>query len=297
MTLFDIVKKEIEESDVVSRFGKTGVSPSTAKTYTDRLRTLIKNDGLDDYLNFIETYPSKDGGKMKQATKISYHSAVLGMIKHSPTFREKYGDLQEKVNNLQRKEVGDRTQHEKTHEPHEGEQVIDDKDWKIANMRAEGQAKLLLKMYELIPPRRADYAAVKLLKKDEISDETDGNYLNVDTMKLYITPLKTGEKFGKQVTQLPLNLVRIVKKSIKELPRRYLFVTGRGGAFASNIAFSRYIRNTLKKLMNKEVGVNALRHYVISKYWKDTPSLQEHEDFASKSGHSVEMSQRYRKKT
>lgn len=295
MSFFDTVIEELKDSKVAGRLGSVGVSASTVKTYGERLKTLLKVDGLDDYFNFIKTYPARDGGKMGQATKISYGSGVLGMIKHSPTFAKKYEHLKDDVNALQKELVTERTSHEKTTQPHEGEEVITDKDWGVANIRAEGQPKLLLKMYELIPPRRADYGEVKLLHTKEAEGE-DGNYLDVDTMKLYITPVKTGEKYGRQVTQLPLELVKIIKEDLKERPRRYLFTTGRGGKFQGNIAFSRYVRSTLKKLMNKTVGVNALRHYVISKYWKDTPTMEEHENFASKSGHSVTQSQLYRKK-
>jgi len=293
---FSKVKDELTQSTVAGRNGSVGLSPLSVKVYTDRLRTLEGHEGLVDYQLFLDTYPSKGGLPMKETTKISYNSAVMGMIKHSPTFAKEMGHLKDEIGEQQKGLVLEREKKEKTGVAHEDEKLLTKEDWQVAKIRAKGLQSLLLKFYEKIPPRRGDYGRVKLLHADELKGNTEDNYLNIDTMELTIFPLKTGQKYGSQTIKLPDDLAEDVRQSLKEQNRRFLFVNARGLSFPDHIAFTKWVRTNLHKLTNKTgMGVTAIRHFVISEYWKDIPSLTKMEEFAHKSGHSFEMSQRYRK--
>lgn len=282
------VKDELEKSQKPTLGGKAGISPSTIKNYISKLRVLQKEDALTDYFKWVKSKP------MTEASQITYNSNVLGLIKHSPTFEAKYGHLTKALIERQKEITDQRKKRESNAKATEEEmkKLLNHEDWSTAMLKARGQDKLILQMYSLIPPRRGDYFKVKLIHTGEDEPKED-NYLNVDTMELTIDPIKSGEV---STIKLPPKLEEAIRSSLQSNLRRYLFVNSSGNPFTNPDSFTRHIRKMLEKLTGRKgLGIQAIRNYVISTFHKGGKTLTELKEFAQQSGHSVEMSQLYRK--
>jgi integrase len=109
-----------------------------------------------------------------------------------------------------------------------------------------------------IPPRRSkDFVDFKLKNINKATD----NYINKN--KLIFNSYKTAKTYGQQEVEIPLELVKILKKWIKVNPTDYLLFDSNKNQL-SNVK----LNQRLNKLFgNKKVGVNQLRHtFLTDKY-------------------------------
>jgi hypothetical protein len=159
---------------------------------------------------------------------------------------------------------------------------------------------LLLCMYTLIPPRRQqDYFKVHLLKdKHTVSDDEKDKYpAYVDfTSKppmLVVNMYKTAKTKKSWKKELPENLLKVLKASIKLTPRDFLFTQADNMPFKDNNAFQKSSNRQLKKIFdNPLVTINSLRHsYRTFKNGK--ASLNEMKADAYDMGHSLETHLKY----
>jgi integrase len=109
-----------------------------------------------------------------------------------------------------------------------------------------------------IPPRRSkDFVDFKLKNINKATD----NYINKN--KLIFNSYKTAKTYGQQEVEIPLELVKILKKWIKVNPTDFLLFDSNKNQL-SNVK----LNQRLNKLFgNKKVGVNQLRHtFLTDKY-------------------------------
>lgn len=159
----------------------------------------------------------------------------------------------------------------------------------IRNKLEDGSdGKLLISLYTMIPPLRADFDKVK------ISDETKGNYINLNKKILVLNEYKTDKVYGKKIIKLPNNLMKQINISLEKKPRDYLFSKLDGTTFNSN-SWTVYANRLLKKLINPKFSLTMFRHIYISRPDLNISdkTLKNKKEVADSMGHSVETQSKY----
>jgi len=280
------IQNELEASDVASGRGTTGVSDKTVKNYIDRLyKTYQVNGGWDNLIKWVQDkYPSKN-------TQTSFFSAYLGASKHSATFKKLIASQADEIKTTQMNLVKARTA---TQETHTIKKVVSYDELMDLLPKLTGQDQLMLSFYTLMPPKRGDFGAVKLLKHSEVKDTQEANFLDVDTYELTIKDHKTRATFQFIKEKLPVEIRKYLRKSLKETPRRWLFTKENGQPYKDTNDFTKWVRSVLSPHFDKVVGIDALRHAYITEFHQGSKTYAEQKELANSMGHSHAENQRYR---
>lgn len=147
--------------------------------------------------------------------------------------------------------------------------------------------KVTMAMYLLIPPVRQDYYHVRLVA-NESADEGD-SFLNMDTGCIQFYSTKSKKTIH---AQLPIELLTIVRESVKLYPREYLFTRENGKDWSNKISMYYALTTLLRKYLNdSQFSINTFRH-VYAK-WSFTMSPEERSRVAKEMLHSDGMHMRY----
>lgn len=153
----------------------------------------------------------------------------------------------------------------------------------------EIEGKLLLACYTMIPPLRNDFNHVKILDKQP-DDTMTGNYLILGKVnKLVINEFKTAKQYEKIVIDLPVDLQKLIHKSLELEPRGFLFANRHDQPYLAN-SFNKYANRLIKRLLNNEsISLTSFRHLYLSDPVLDIKSrtLGERKVIANAMGHSV----------
>jgi integrase len=153
---------------------------------------------------------------------------------------------------------------------------------------------LLLGFYTYLPPVRADYNAVHLLKPTDPIPE-NSNYIVLGTdYKVVLQEFKTAKTYKTIEHRLPEPLKKILDKSLKEQPRKYLFTLESGEPMTPNY-FSAWAGRQLTKLIGKKTNLTAIRHAFVHNLDYNGP-LRDLKSITDSMGHSVERSMLYKLK-
>lgn len=150
--------------------------------------------------------------------------------------------------------------------------------------------KVMMAMYLLIPPVRQDYYHVQLVT-NELANENNNNnsFLNMDTgyIQFYSTKSKKIIK-----TQLPIELLTIIRDSVKLYPRSYLFTRENGKDWSNKLSMYYALTSLLRKYLNdSQFSINTFRH--VYTRWSFTMSPEERSRIAKEMLHSDGMHMRY----
>jgi integrase len=162
------------------------------------------------------------------------------------------------------------------------------------------EAYLILSMYSMIPPSRADMNHIRIYKKEPSDVEIikQPNYLIIrknNTMKLVYNAFKSkGKSIPKYEKELPKELCEVINNSLKRNPREFLIVSTRDGKPYENVnSYTKYVDRTFSIIFGKNVSINTLRHsFVMSIPLDLTPA--ERQSIALQLMHSESTMQRYR---
>lgn len=154
---------------------------------------------------------------------------------------------------------------------------------------------LLLSIYTYIPPVRQDYGKVRILSKaPKKSEKCNGNYiiLNTSTQRIILNEYKTGERYGYNEYDLPKELTKIIKASLKQTPRQYLFtlLDDPTKPYEDDRSFTYFSNITLKEVLNnKGACVTMMRHAFDTQLSLNYAfmSLGDKEKIAKFMGHSI----------
>ena len=305
---FEKVTEELKASKIkTNRY--VGVSETTVKNYIAKLKYLEKhnvlNENVIDYINTTYTAINSRSG---------YQTAVLGAAKHSKTFADFIGqDIIEKMTAENAKvmdEIRGNPKQDKTEKEEE--------NWvslpvlkKLAKQKAGEfniQDRLLIACYTLMPPVRLDLNDVVIVRTDFI-DETTGRPVGITEKQNYIRIYK---KAGKFYTELVLNsyktdktygefrerLPKPITDLIMELPvnQTHLFQKKGGGPFSSAETFGVYLRSVFKKLTEKNISVDLLRHIYLTDFRKNEKTEETKQKVAKKMMNSVKEQTEYLRK-
>jgi integrase len=110
-----------------------------------------------------------------------------------------------------------------------------------------------------IPPRRLEWATVKVKNYDETTD----NYLKKNIV--YFNKYKTVGKHGAQQVEIPKDVMPYIKKWLKINESNYLLVNTNGKPFSSST-----LSHRLGEIYeNPKIGIDILRSIFVSDLYKD----------------------------
>lgn len=294
------------ESEI--RKNKPNLVNSSIKTYLNILNSLGKKMNIEGDL---ENYYKKNASKVldflkeykpsRRKTILSALVVLCGECDSTKKYREQMMKDQETYMTEEKNQSRNETQTENWLSWNEITNVFEELEKevkpllskKIENLTDKNikriQEYILLSVYTLIPPRRAqDYTNFKIKDIDEKID----NYYDMKKKEFVFNTYKTSKKHGQQRVKIPIRLQNILKKWMSINPSDMLLWSENGKELKQN-----QITNWLNKIFDKKISVNMLRHiYITENVLKDVPKLTHLQDIADDMGHTVNQQLLYLKR-
>ena len=154
--------------------------------------------------------------------------------------------------------------------------------------------RLLISMYTLIPPVRADYFALHIIHDDQ--EPVHPNYLRIRhaNMDTVLRDFKTAKTYHHIRNDLPLLLTQEIHHSLQSCPREFLFVNAQGKPHTRN-SFTLWTRRILTRVLQTDFTLVFFRHAFATHYvTHHNPTDLEISEISKKMGHSAEMFRAYR---
>lgn len=154
--------------------------------------------------------------------------------------------------------------------------------------------RLLISMYTLIPPVRADYFALHIIHDDQ--EPVEPNYLRIrhGEMDTVLRDFKTAKTYHDIRNTLPTPLALEIQASLLACPREFLFVNAHGRPHTRN-SFTLWTRRILTRVLQTDFTLVFFRHAFATHYvTHHNPTDLDISDISKKMGHSAEMFRAYR---
>lgn len=162
--------------------------------------------------------------------------------------------------------------------------------------------RLLLSMYTMIPPCRADYYATEILHDttEHKLTPTQKNFvriLNNSSAESFLYDFKTAKQYTLIHNQFPPCLLNELQASLEAIPRNFLFVDSNNKPF-SRTHYSIWAGRTLTRIFGCSFTLVFFRHayathLVTNVFTPNTTDLQV-KAYADKMGHSPDMFRAYK---
>ena len=291
------------------------LSEKSKKQYITYLKQLVQLTG-DDLATVIanptDTVTKINSFDVSLARKKAYINSLCALLKHDTTLGERFKRERELWQKAQ-KSVNSIHQQRSEHMSMSRREADNWVAWKdvlaaesvLADEAYGSESHLLLAMYCLIEPARADYGDVEIFAGADKPDkealiEAKQNFMRISKKRnksyVCLSTYKTSEIYGPHVRMLPDALVHVVNQSLVLHPRSHLFVTRNDEPFPNKDAFQFRVSSTFKKIFGKNVSVSLLRHsYVTSLDFNELTPAQL-SSISKNMMHSIAMQQQYRRK-
>ena len=161
---------------------------------------------------------------------------------------------------------------------------------KVRDALSDGIPKLLLSMYTMVNPERADYFETEIVTEGQ--KPVSSNYIDMATKKVVLTDFKTKKTYTTLTQPIPPELIRQIQLSLTESPRRYLFVNKQGLPFTRAV-YSNWANRILTDVMGKRTTLTCLRHAYVSQL-DFNGSLKGLTAIANSMGHSTGTQRKYK---
>lgn len=239
--------------------------------------------------------------KQTDANRHMFYSAVVAYLKHSDEGKKRPEPLKKRWEKLQKENWESRRKQSLDNEPTQNqEQVAKTLKWSdIVKKRDEllkgSNARLLLSLYTLLPPVRADYYGVKINPNPLPDPKTKVNYIimgnSANTSEIVLHDFKTAAKYKEIKHTLPAKLY----EEIKAAPRgSYLFTMPSDPTRPYDRgAFSKWANKTLTAVFEIPMTLTSLRHLYISTLDFNKTKASELERIGNSMGHSIGMQKGY----
>lgn len=315
--------KDIDENDFpflykyIAVFDKTDLSDSTKENYRIRLGKLVKLTGKD--INWVLAnckktiqIMDKNGVKEPQSVK-ALLSVVVALFKHVESLKGKYPksykcwyDAFLKINDIVGKKYNTLQPSKKQLRAYVAwVDVLKKRD----GLDKDSDAYLLLCLYTMIPPARADLNMIRIFRnKTPTDDEKEEfpNFLLIEkkksreadvAMTLVYNEFKSkGKKMQLYQKPLPAELVKVIEASLKNKPRDFLIVSPKNKKpFDKPNSYTKYFNRVLKDVFkNDDISINTLRHSFIMSIDLNKTTPEQKQLIAKDLMHSTDMMDRYR---
>jgi hypothetical protein len=296
-------------------FPDTHLCEKTYKPYNSKLNKWIAL--MPDHKNnirYILTHPNlsvvilrKHLAENNVDTFVNLHSylkAILSCVEHNSHFFDQVSDEDSKKCMTRWKEMmsyafQQSTQYRLEQKPSPTQALKGGSSLKLTDLRQKYNElengsieKLLIAFYIDVPPVRADHYSTEVLKFGEIPSQP--NYIFHSDSKSYlkITDFKTANIYKSIEYDLPPQLHTLLSLSLKQMPRKYLFVSESGKPFNRD-SFSRWASMKLMSVFKMEFTLTMFRHIYISDLDLNS-STEILFDIGRKMGHSLTQQHLYK---
>jgi len=302
-------KKYNASSDLLKAITDAELSNVSKRVYVERLRSMVAEFKTNIY--WIITHPEEVLKWILKksdvlSTQKSYIIAVLAIFKHNEGLKTQF-DKDYKEWFAKFSEIDEAiTQRYKTNEPTERQLnayvAFSDIVKKRDSLEEGSMDKLLLSFYTYIRPLRADFNAIRIYKEDEKVPDSDAkdkeaNYIVFESptkVSLILHEFKTQRSHSDFTKELPDELVKELKSSLKKCPREWLFVDKFGKPYRATNSYTRWANRTFQKLFEKPLTITLIRHSYISSLDQNALTTLEKEAIAKEMAHSRGMQELYR---
>ena len=157
--------------------------------------------------------------------------------------------------------------------------------------------RLLLSLYTMIPPVRADFGACAVYRGSKPATDAVDNYIVLDGKgggQLHIGDFKTRKTNPPIEENLPKSLVDEIEASLKESPREWLFQSR--GQPLTRASFTAYANRALKRVTGRPgFSITQFRHIYLSRpdLGMEDKTLKDKDVLAKSMGHSLGTQARY----
>jgi hypothetical protein len=291
---------------------KGQLAETTLINYETRLNALQASSGLS--VKHLTRHPRKahtaivdHHGDVPQTVR-SYITAFLALFRHNPKMAEKhqkeYAEFKkifQTIDKVVRERYDSNAPTERQREAYMPWADV------IARRDALGRDKaartsidyLILCLYTMIPPLRADFGNVRILKREPLgNDALDGNYLVLRDrhMRLVLNEFKSKCKSIRQYNKvLPDSLDAVVRESLKAHPRKFLLVSPRTQEpFIRDNTYVVFVHRVFERILGKKVSISMLRHIYVNSLDFNTMTSGQKCQLAADMLHSTATNDRYR---
>lgn len=281
------------------------LSDVSKTNYIKRLNHLVNVTGHD--INWIVDNCTKAMAFLKDKsfeTKKAYINSILTLFKYTAnmkSLKSKQYDCWfkhfQKVNDITEKKYDNIEASDKQLDAYiDWKDVLEVRD----KLDKEGDSYLILCLYTMIPPSRADMNNIKVLRAfpSEEDIKKQPNYLvwKDGSMTLVYNEFKSkGRSIPKYEKILPDELVAVIRTSLTKKPRDYLIISPRtGGPYINVNSYTKYVHDMWSRVFGKKVTFNTLRHSFVNTLDFNGLTPGERDAIARDLMHSERTMQRYK---
>ena len=169
----------------------------------------------------------------------------------------------------------------------------------VAKKEPGSKDHLLFSLLTMIPPRRQlDWYKVKIHTTPNSKPKADHNYINLGwhTPYILLVEYKTADYYKNWYRKIPGNLLQVMRLSLKQEPRDFLFVDRQGKEYKNAEAFASWSNRAMKRITgNPMISMNTFRHSFVSYIRRVKPhmSLKEQYQISRDMGHSIVQNMGY----
>jgi hypothetical protein len=274
------------------------LSDLTLKQYSQRLALLQKDDVPFELAPLLNYFRTRDLGGSTQ-------KLYLSAIKHSmgEAFPEDLQKLltelyvkqndKEMEQKLSAKQVNDFVDH----------QLMDGLVVELVNKEGkteqEWQDLMLLALYTLNAPVRADYGSMKIHSRAQVPSTKEknrykGNFMiwRKDNPAFVFQDYKTSATYGRVTIPLRRRLINVMRDYLGhfETPQTELFPGWDAARLSAEV-----INATRRRLRDgRAPGISLLRHSYIVHFWSSLETIADKEELAARMMHSRDQQEKYR---
>ena len=164
----------------------------------------------------------------------------------------------------------------------------------------ESVAFLLLSLYTMMEPVRADFQRIRIYHSNQEADNAAGaepNFIVITENQITLTlnKYKTAKELGTFKRIIPKNLEAVIREDILRRPRDFLIVSPTTGApYDDDKQYSKYVNRILKTALGKPIGVSMLRHIYVDALDYNAMTTGQKKKLARNMMHSFVVNDQYR---
>jgi hypothetical protein len=298
-------------------FVNTSVTTSSVKQYRANLARWFRMTGATDAVMILsnpkkylvvadEAYRS---GEISHSTKKLLIATICSLYKHYPEYEEQYKHARtlwstalKQCNKMQFEAAAHLEPTKKQADNWVTWSEVERYERFLDSTEYGSDRHLILAMYVLIEPARADYGNIAIAidkKRAKALNKSKRNfvYLSSSSNKSYmvLNNYKTIKTYGRFYRSLPDQLVRIIAHNLEKNPRAFLFANRQNEEYPSREAFRIRLNRDLANMFQKSVTVMILRHSFISSLDFNTLTPARLFEISRNMMHSIGTQQLYRR--
>lgn len=279
----------------------------TRQNYESRLSTMQHETG--NTVHHMVRHPSetyqailRKSADVPQTIR-SYLTAFMAVFKHDPKLASRKQDEYQKFRSYFRKVDKVVQERYDNNEPNDKQREayipLNDVIQKRDQLLADSPEYLVLCLYTMIPPLRADFGNVRILSREpQGAAASTGNYLVVREkyMRLVLNEFKSKSKSLSQYNKvLPVNLEAVIRHSLSNQPRSHLIVSPRTGLpFLRDNTYVVHVHRIMERAIGKKVSISMLRHIYVNSLDYNKMTSGQKAQISADMLHSVSTNDRYR---